>query len=589
MLSKFTNLVGRAAARIPPRVRPVLSALLFLVVWALLNANVNWRYPARPVQQGPWYFLPAADVVLVLLVYTLLGWLRRRPMLGTTVALAVFFTFVRIYRISDGLIHKNYYREIKLYLDAPMLPDLWRLLHMTEPLGKLLLWALGLLVLLVAFGLATFGALTYAHRYLARGRRERVVFGAALVLCGALTPLWPAQGEQMLVRSGLFGHSLAPEGVEQMRFARSANRVRQKKAIEVRLVQEQLQGTPANLERLKGADFLLFLVESYGSAVYRHRSMAASGCPAIEQFTNSLYSKGYQIASTYMNSSTYGGGSWFAHTTLRTGVPVRDALEFGLVLHRSPPPQTMANMFRQAGYRTVLVQPGTVRRWPEGLVHGFERKYYAFDMDYAGPAFGWGSMPDQYVVHAIQNKEMATAKQPLYVEFGLVSSHAPWTPVPQVVPDWSKLGNGAIFNNTPGIRFNVSWTNMEEGGTAYMYSLCYDFDVIRRFISERITRNSFIVILGDHQPPGAITYDDPSWAVPLHVVTKDRELMESFVAAGYTPGMVPSESAKVAPMDTFMTHFLSMLSNAAPSAALQGGGADVRAPTRAAHGVAQDR
>ena len=567
--SKFSNLV----AAIPRPLRLVLSTLLFLAAWALLNANVNWRYPARPLQEGPWYFLPAIDVSLLLLVYTLLGWRRRRPMLGATVAVAVFFLVVRLYRIADGLIHVNFYRDLKLYLDLPTLPDLWRLLYMSTPLPRLLLWVVELLLALCVFVVVAFGLLTYVQRYLARGWIERSVFGGVLVACVALTPLWPAKGEAIYVRTGMFGNSLAPEGVEQARFAASAARARQKKAVEIRLVQEQLQSIPTNLDRLKGADFLIFLVESYGSAVYRHHSMSASGCPAVAQFTNSLYSKGYQIASTYLNSITYGGGSWFAHTTLRTGVPVRDPLEFGLVMQRRPPPQTMANLFRQAGYRTVLVQPGTVRRWPEGLVHGFDRRYYSFDMDYHGPTFGWGPMPDQYTIYLMEKKELATAKQPLFIEYSLVSTHAPWTPIPQLVPDWSKLDGGTIFNTTPGIHFNVSWTNMEQGGTAYMYSLCYDFDVIRRYVSERLTRNSFIVILGDHQPPGAVTYDDPSWAVPMHVITKDPALMDSFVAAGYTPGMVPSESAKIPRMDTFLTHFMTMLSSSSPSAALQDGGA----------------
>jgi hypothetical protein len=581
-MSRFKNLVAAVETAIPPRPRKVLAvvmpALLFLIVWALLNTNFNWRYPARPLQGGPWYLLPAVDVCILLGVYAVLGWWRRRPMVGATVATALFLTLVRLYRISDGLIHKNYYRDVALYVDLPLLPDLWRLMYMSVSLPKLLLGTLLLLVALVLFTALGFFALTYCQRYLARGWRERLVFVGVLAASFALTPLWPAVGEQVLVRYGLFGHSVAPDGVMQARFAASADRLRRKKSIQIRLVQEQLQTTPANLDRLKGADFLMFLVESYGSAVYRHRSMAASGCPAVEPFTNSLASKGYFIASRYLNSITYGGGSWFAHATLRTGVPVRDTLEYALVQRRNPPARTMASMFKEAGYRTVLVQPGTVRPWPEGLVHGFDQRIYSFHMGYTGPTFGWAPMPDQYTIHVAHQKEMANAKGPLFVEFGLVSSHAPWTPVPPTIPDWSKLEGGRIYNTTPSTRFNVSWTNMDEGGTAYMYTLCYDFDVMRRYISERIERNSFIVILGDHQPPGAITYDDPSWAVPLHVISKDRDLIDHFVANGYTPGMVPTDREPVPRMDSFLTHFLTMLSTPAPPTAKLSDNPDNPAP-----------
>jgi len=236
---------------------------------------------------------------------------------------------------------------------------------------------------------------------------------------------------------------------------------------------------------------------------------------------------------------------------------------------------TMAQLFKQAGYRTVLVQPGIVRAWPEGLVHGFDRRYYSFHMDYEGPTFGWAPMPDQYVLHAIHGKEMERAKSPLFVEYALVSTHAPWTPVPTAIEDWSKLERGRIFKNNPGVRFPVSWTNMEDGGVAYSYSLCYDFDVMRRYISERIKRNSFIVIMGDHQPPGAITYDDPSWAVPVHILSKERDLIEHFIEAGYTPGMVPRSSNDIKGMETFLSHILTMLSSARPTA-LQRSGAPER-------------
>jgi hypothetical protein len=94
---------------------------------------------------------------------------------------------------------------------------------------------------------------------------------------------------------------------------------------------------------------------------------------------------------------------------------------------------------------------------------------------------------------------------------------------------------------------------------------------MRKYITERIERDSFIVILGDHQPPGAITYDDPSWAVPMHVVSKDQALIERFVENGYTPGMIPAEAIKVQGLNHFVTEFVRLLSSDRPSTALQTG------------------
>ncbi len=576
MSAKFSGLLRRFTfpASLSSSARMIGSTLLFLAIWAALNATFGNRYPARPLEKGLYFLLPSVDVCIVLMVLTLLGWWRRRLMFGALLGLAAFATFVRLYRLSDGIIHKNYFRELRLYLDVPMVPELWRLLRSTEPMPLLLGGVVLLAVLLSGMILLTYGALAYQQAYLARGWRQRGVFLVVLALFVGLSPLFPAGGEAVDVRHGLFTRSLAIKGVEQYRDVTSAATFRRAKMIEIRTVQDHLQAVPSDLALLKKSDFLLFLVESYGSAVFRQRAMAGTGCPNLEEFSGSLSAKGYHMASKYILSTTYGGGSWFAHSTLRTGVAIRDALEFALILHRKPAPTTMAELFKQAGYRTVLVQPGTTRPWPEGLVHGFEQRYYSFHLDYEGPTFGWATMPDQYVMHVIHNKEMERARGPLFVEYALVSSHAPWTPVPVAVDDWSKLDKGRIFKNSPGVRFPVSWTNMEEGAVAYAYSLCYDFDVMRRYISERITRDSFVVILGDHQPSGAITYDDPSWAVPLHVISRDRELIERFVGAGYTPGMVPGGSADSLSMkglQTMLIEFLTLLSTPGPSTALDAG------------------
>jgi hypothetical protein len=571
-LTKIGQLARHAASQArelvaspPPRVRAVAAAVLFLMVWAGLNALFNMRYPARPLEAGYYFLLPSVDVCLLLLVYSLLGWRGRQPLWGATLAVAVFIMLVRLFRIADGLIHMNYFRDLKLYVDLSLLPDLWRLFYMSMPLPKLVGWTVLALVGVSMVIAITYAALVHQQRYLARGRRERLVFASVVALAGVLSPLWPAKGENQEVRHGLFTRSVAPIGVEQVRFAASMARFRRKKALEIRLAQEQIMGTPADLLRLKGADVLLFVVESYGSSVFRQQN--ASGCPNFEGFTTSLGSKGYLAASKLLNSSTYGGGSWFAHATYRTGVPIRDSLEYAVIYHRKPPAMTMAKVFRQAGYRTVLAHPGTTRPFPEGLVHGFDRRYYSFHLDYEGPTFGFATMPDQYTIHAVHNKEMESARQPLFVEYGLVSSHAPWTPVPTVVEDWSKLERGRIFNTSPGVRFPVSWTDMEHGAVAFAHSLCYDFDVMRRYIAERIKRNSFIVILGDHQPPGAITYDDPSWAVPLHVISQDKALIDRFVEAGYTPGMVPRSGGSIKGLQTMLVDLMTLLSKDGPSTA----------------------
>jgi hypothetical protein len=208
----------------------------------------------------------------------------------------------------------------------------------------------------------------------------------------------------------------------------------------------------------------------------------------------------------------------------------------------------------------VLVQPGTTRPWPEGMVHGFQRKYYAPDLAYQGPAFGWATMPDQYVLDFIHRREIAPATSPLFIEYALVSSHAPWSVQPTVVDDWAQLGDGRRFHDVVPRKFDITWSHLAEGGEAYVQSVLYDLEVLKRYLVQRVKRDALVIILGDHQPPGAVIGNDPSRAVPVHVITHDSALIQRFTAIGYARGMEPGAGGG-AGLESFLPLLLDRLSS----------------------------
>jgi hypothetical protein len=358
---------------------------------------------------------------------------------------------------------------------------------------------------------------------------------------------------------GLFGASVAPALAEQVAFVRSAGERRRRKAAEMRGLQARLRETPAGLEKLGGADVLLFFVESYGSAALGPR-FGGRMATIHRAFAADLAAAGYAVASRSLDSSTYGGGSWLAHATLATGLRIGDGLEFAVLRQAHPHPATMASFFQQAGYRTVLVQPGTTRRFPEGEVHGFDRKYYAPDLGYRGPPFGWATMPDQYVLETVHQRELARPERPLFVEYALVSSHAPWTVLPPVVDDWSRLQDGRLYRELPARRFNVRWDRLGDGGDAYLESLAYDFAVLGRYLARLAPRDALVIVMGDHQAAGSVTDYDPSPAVPVHVISRNRALLRLFDAPAYAPGLLPPAAPPPAGMETFLPELLARLS-----------------------------
>jgi hypothetical protein len=552
-------LFSKFAARLPSPLRAVLAALLFLVVWAFLNANFNLRSPHPNYQPPLWYLLPSLDACVLLAVFALLGWRGWRIPAWATVGLAVLVTVARLYRFADGLMWEESYRPVNLTIDLPLVPDLAQFLRSTVPFPRLLIGALAIAAVMAAYLVVIYATLVVAERFLASGWRARGLFAGLLLPLAALGSTWAADRSPEL-HTGLFGRSVVPLFIQQVRSSRDVAALGRVKAAEIRQVQERLQQTPSDLKALQGADVMIFLVESYGSVLFHDRTLMSLRCPNLEDFGSAISARGFAVASNFINSTTYGGGSWMPQTTLATGISVRDGIEYALVRTNEPPPKTLAEFFKEAGYRTVLAAAGGLRRWPEGVVQGFDHRYYAAEMEYQGPPFGWVTMPDEYVIDVMHRKEVATAKGPLFLQNVMISSHAPWSMVPLPVNDWSLLDHGRLYHDSHVARFPINWNNLDKGAPAYAYSLCYDFDVLKRYITERITRDTFMVIFGDHQPSPVLTNGDPSWAVPIHVISRNRAIIERFNEAGYSPGMIPPSTGTVAGLETLMPQLLELLS-----------------------------
>ena len=145
-----------------------------------------------------------------------------------------------------------------------------------------------------------------------------------------------------------------------------------------------------------------------------------------------------------MTSPTFGGISWLAHSTFQSGLWVNTPQRYDQLLASDR--FTLTEAFDRAGWRTVDDVPSDDRSWAPGKTfYHFDKLYDRYDVGYHGPGFAFASMPDQYVMGALQRLELAKRhRRPVFAEVDLVSSHEPWTRIPQMVP-WNQLGNGSIF------------------------------------------------------------------------------------------------------------------------------------------------
>lgn len=199
--------------------------------------------------------------------------------------------------------------------------------------------------------------------------------------------------------------------------------------------------------------------------------------------------------------------------------------------------------------------------FPGADFYDFDATYRSWDFDYAGPPFAWASMPDQYVVDFARRHVLDRTPGPFFAAYVLVSSHAPWSHVPTMVDAWSDVGNGEIYNRHPFKHTQTNWPDFNNAAEPYVTSILYDMRVLERYLVDFVKDDALVIILGDHQPVSEITESSPSWAVPVHVLSRDPALVEPFVRRGYTRGMVPDDASS--PMESFLVGFLSDFSGGA--------------------------
>jgi hypothetical protein len=223
----------------------------------------------------------------------------------------------------------------------------------------------------------------------------------------------------------------------------------------------------------------------------------------------------------------------------------------------------MAKAFRAAGYRAVSVKPGTTRASPLMRLYGFDREYAAWDFGYRGPRYAWAPMPDQFVLHRVEERELRHAIQPLFIEYALVSSHYPFTPHPPFVDDWAALGDGSIFARLEPVHTLAGADAINVSAMGYLDSLRYDLRVLGDFVTRYVRGEALVLILGDHQPIAPVAGLDRARATPLHVLSRRDALLQPFRERGCVPGLV---SMRPEPYRTMEDMPLDLLSDFSPPA-----------------------
>jgi hypothetical protein len=261
--------------------------------------------------------------------------------------------------------------------------------------------------------------------------------------------------------------------------------------------------------------------------------------PVRDRFVADVRETGRSVVSAFVESTTFGGGSWLAHISFLTGLEIRDDDSNMRLMTQQR--ETILTTFKGQGYKTIAVMPGMSQPWPEGAFYGFTDIYDYFRLDYKGPSFGWWDVPDQFSLYKLDALAIAPiAHQPVFAFFPTVSTHAPFIPTPPYQPDWSRLGSAKPFDAAmlaTAWDQEPDWLNLEPG---YLQSVAYAFTSVGGYLRYRADRDLVMILIGDHQPPALVTGPGASWEVPVHVIASRPEILERLKQRGFRDGLAPA-------------------------------------------------
>jgi hypothetical protein len=145
-------------------------------------------------------------------------------------------------------------------------------------------------------------------------------------------------------------------------------------------------------------------------------------------------------------------------------------------------------------------------------------------------------------------------------EIALISSHAPWTPLPLLV-GWDQVGDGAIFRQARvGDTPEAVWQNTERIREQYRKSIEYTLTTLVSYALTYGDDNLVILVLGDHQPAPFVTGESDNRDVLVHLISRDPKVMEAIQDWDWTEGMLPAGNAPVWGMDKMRDRLIAAFS-----------------------------
>ena len=524
----------------------VATGLAIAVVWAALAT------PDRPVDLTMTAFLriPIEGVVLVAVAL-----LPRRGRHFFALMGGLGLAVLIVVRVLDVGFFSALDRPFNPVTDRSSIKSALSVLSDSIGHTRAILLTIAAIALITVVTAVTTVATIQVTRVAARHRRTTVRAVAALVAAWTLIAALGITTAGAPVASRSIAAALSGEA-HQIQLGLRAQQTFNTELAEV----DPYRLTPGSslLTGLRGKDVLLVFIESYGQVAVQGSSFSPQVDALLKAGTTTLSNAGFTTRSAFLTSPTFGGGSWFAHSTMESGLWITNE---GLYKQLAASKRfTLSQAFERGGWRTVFDMPATADQWPEGQrLYHFDTLYDSTNVGYKGPSFGFAKIPDQYTLQALDQRELARpSHRSVFAQVVLDSSHSPWTPLPHLVP-WGDLGNGAIF--APMTRNAASAVtvvgSVKRASAAYAQSIKYTLSALISFLARSDDKNLVVIALGDHQPAPVVSGYLATHNVPVMILARDQHVIDRMSGWGWQSGLLPNPSAPVWPMDKFRDRFLN--------------------------------
>ncbi|MGB3408810.1 MAG: sulfatase [Jannaschia sp.] len=362
---------------------------------------------------------------------------------------------------------------------------------------------------------------------------------------------------------GRWSLPIAPPGtaftarVAVERFDMARRTLAELQAFRIAVQQDPFRGSRDLLDRID-RDVLVIFVESYGRTSIDTPFYASVHRDTLDASETRLGALGLSTRSGYLAAPTRGGQSWLSHATVANGLWVDNQVGYGAAL--SSGRETLYHHAANNGFRTAAVMPQITLEWPESARMGFETVLASKDLGYAGLPFNWVTMPDQFTLAALDRLVRSdTDPRSVFAQVALATSHAPWVPVPDIIP-WDEVGDGQVYNAVAvsGDPPDVVWRDRERVRVQYRLAIDYALRAVFEYAALHAGEPPLMIVIGDHQAAEFVALDRRP-DVPVHVIGPTH-LVDALSDIAPTPGLVPADDSAVLPMDRLRDIVLTVFS-----------------------------